>query len=429
MKISMIKREVGFYRFYYGWVIVGIALVSMAFWFGIRSIFSIFYVALLEDFPWSRGGAAGVQSLAFLTYTFMAPLIGALIDRLGPRRIIIPGILLLALGLALCSYIKTLNQFYLLYGLLAAIGATCIGPVSYTTILAHWFEKKRGTASGLAISGTGLGTFLLVPLSQQFIFLCGWRLAFVVLGGLVLIVLLPLNGLFLHHKPQELGLRTDGMMGEESPKREVLELNGTIWSETDWTFKKALKTGKFWALVTFNFFAAMGLYIVIVHHVTFLVDQGIDKMAAAFIFALLGIISSPFRIVWGWLSDRIGREKTYTTGTIFLCMGVCSLILLEIMRKRELLYFFVFFFGMGWAVLGPIMMSVAADLFHGRGFGLIFGILEAVIGIGGALGAWVAGFIFDKTQSYQCAFGLAATLSILSCLFIWLAAPRKIHNG
>ena len=121
-----LRMGIRFPDFYYGWIIVAVALVSMAFWLGIRSSFSVFYVALLEDFPWSRGEAAGVQSMALITYTITAPLVGGLIDRFGPRRIIVPGILLLALGLILCASIKTLLQFYLLYGVLGGIGITCI---------------------------------------------------------------------------------------------------------------------------------------------------------------------------------------------------------------------------------------------------------------------------------------------------------------
>jgi MFS family permease len=110
------RRRFHFSEVYYGWIIVAVALVSMAFWLGIRTSFSIFYVALLEDFSWTRAGSAGVQSIALITYTLLAPLVGGLIDRFGPRRVVVPGILILAFGLMLCSSIKTLNQFYLYYG-------------------------------------------------------------------------------------------------------------------------------------------------------------------------------------------------------------------------------------------------------------------------------------------------------------------------
>ena len=162
------------YRGFYGWIIVMVALVSMAFWIGIRTSFSVFYVALLEEFSWSRGDSAGAQSLALITYTVLAPLVGWLIDRFGPRRVIVPGILVLVIGLVMCATIKTLTQFYIFYGVFMGSGITCIGIISYSAILAHWFQKKRGLASGIAVSGMGLGTFLFVPVSQFFIDTVGW---------------------------------------------------------------------------------------------------------------------------------------------------------------------------------------------------------------------------------------------------------------
>jgi len=426
--MSLERKIIASTDIYYGWIIVAIGLISMAFWFGIRSSFSIFYVALLEDYPWSRSEAAGIQSMALITYTILSPLVGGLIDRFGPRRIIGPGILLLSVGLILCGSAKTLPQFYFLYGMLMAAGITCISIVSYSAIIAHWFEKKRGLASGIAVSGMGLGTFLLVPISQQFIDLWGWRPAFVGFGVLVLVILFPLNIIFLRHKPQELGLRPDGLKElEPSSARRAAEKTSN-WPEIDWTINKVLRTGRFWALAVFPFLAVIGVYIVLVHHVKFLVDIGIDKMTAAFIFALTGFISTFFRIFWGWLSDHIGREKTYTIGIFFICIGVGFLILLDTLPEKLFVYSFLIFFGIGWGVTAPMFMSVAADLFKGKMFGLIYGIVEGGIGIGGAFGAWVAGYIFDTTQTYQGAFALAIIVFILSCLFIWLAAPRKIHK-
>jgi MFS family permease len=151
-------------------------------------------------------------------------------------------------------------------------------------------------------------------------------------------------------------------------------------------------------------------------------------MTAAFIFALSGIISSIFRIFWGWLSDGIGREKTYTLGMFCIVLGLCSLILLEILGGKYFVYSFICFFGAGWGVTAPMFMSIAADIFQGRSIGLIYGLLEGSIGIGGAFGSWVAGFIFDKTQSYQWAFVLAASVSILSCIFVWVVAPGKVRQ-
>lgn len=416
-------------RIYYGWIIVGVSLISMAFWLGIRSSFSVFYVALLEEFPWNRGGSAGVYSVALITYTILAPLAGGLIDRFGPRRVIVPGILILGLGLVCCATIDTLLQFYLLYGVLMGTGITAIGIVSYSAILAHWFEKKRGLASGVAVSGMGLGTFVLVPLSQSFITMWGWRTTFVVTGVMVIIILLPVNAIFLRHKPEELGLFPDGLAGTDrggNPGPNAAEQKDP---GTEWTFRETLRSGQFWALIAFSFFSIIGIYLILVHNVKFMVDQGIPKMTAAFVFAMVGVISSVFRIFWGWLSDRIGREITFTMGISCGCVGVLSLLLIEVTGNTGFAYGFSLFFGMGWGVTAPMYMAVAADLFKGKIFGLIYGMVEAGIGLAGAIGAWVAGFIFDRTQSYFWAFILVIVVFLVSSLFVWLAAPRRARMG
>lgn len=415
-------------KLYFGWVIVGVALVSMAFWLGIRTSFSVFYVALLEDFPWNRGDSAGVQSVALLTYTLLAPLVGGMIDRFGPRRVILPGILVLSLGLVLCSTINSLTRFFFLYGVVMGSGITCIGIVSYSAILAHWFEEKRGLASGIAVSGMGLGTFVLVPLSQQLISALGWRTTFVITGVLVLVILMPLNGLFLRHKPEQVGQRVDGRAIPENEDEKDSRISSQAQGGSDWTIKGALSSGRFCSLVAFSFLSIIGIYLILVHNVKFLVDQGMDKMTAALIFAMVGVISSVFRIFWGWLSDRIGREITFTMGILCACLGAGSLLLIEKTGTKGFAFSFCLFFGMGWGVTAPMYMAIAADLFKGRIFGLIYGIVEGGIGVAGAFGAWVAGFIFDRSQSYQGAFLLVIGVFLVSILFVWVAAPRKYRQ-
>lgn len=425
LSMKSAKEIVEFHNIYYGWIIVAIALISMGFWLGIRNSFSVFYVALLEDFPWSRGDSAGVQSMALISYTVLAPLVGGLIDRFGPRRVIIPGILMLSLGLALSATIETLSQFYFYYGVIMGGGITCVGIVSYSAILSHWFERKRGLASGIAVSGMGLGTFLFVPISQRFISVWGWRMTFIALAVLTLIILLPLNGLFLRHKPEEVDQSIDGIDSEEPTGKASTNITGKKVLDSDWTTGRALLSPAFWALMAFCFFSIIGIYVILVHNVRFLVDQGIDKMTAALIFAVVGAISSVFRILWGWLSDRIGREITFTLGMMCASMGVGFLLLIESTGARGFIYPFALLFGMGWGVSAPMFMSTAADLFKGRIFGLIYGLVEAGIGIAGAFGAWIAGFIFDRYHSYQWAFILTILVFVLSCFFIWAAAPRK----
>jgi len=414
--------------FYYGWMIVGLGLISMCFWTGIRSSFSVFYVALLEAFPWSRGGAAGVQSLAFVVYLILAPLIGGLIDRYGPRRVILPGIMVLCIGLILSSYTRGLGQFYFFYGVVVASGVSFISIVAYSSILAHWFEKRRGLAVGVAVSGMGLGTFLLVPLTQYFISLWGWRPSFIALAVLVFVLLFPVSLIFLRHKPADLGLYPDGLPKGELPKKQKVEIIDSAWAETNWTLSRTFRTIRYWALLSFAFFAITPVYLMVVHSVRFLVDQGLGKMSAAFILAMVGIISLGFRVFWGWLSDRIGREPTFSAGAFFIVLAALSLIFIELTGRVGSAYLFALFLGMGWAVTAPMFVSISADLFQGQQFGLIYGIVEAVIGGGCAFGAWFGGFIFDKTHSYQSAFIVSAAFALIASVLVWFAAPRKVRR-
>jgi MFS family permease len=414
--------------FFYGWVIVALGLLGMASWTGIRTAFAVFYAALLDEFGWSRGGTAGVQSVSYIIYLILAPLTGGLIDRFGPRRVILPGLVIFCGGLALCGCINSLLQFYLFFGVVVAIGITSVSITAYSPILAQWFEKKRGLAVGFAVSGMGLGTFLLVPLTQYFISLWGWRMSFVALGVLIFIVLFPLTWIFIRHKPADLGLLPDGVVAGQAPKKGAVQVVDPVWAATDWTVKRIFRTGRYWALLIFAFLAMVPIYLMVTHSVRFLVDKGANRMAAAFFLALVGIVSLVFRIFWGWLSDRIGREPTFTMGALFISMAAWSLLFINATGKANLGYLFSLLLGIGWGVTAPMFIAASADLFQGKRFGLIYGILEAVIGAGCAFGAWFGGFIFDKTQSYQLAFILCGVLPLASGIVVWFAAPRKVRR-
>lgn len=189
------------FPFYYGWVIVGLAFCSLAFWFGLRTSFSVFYVALGAEFPWRPGALAGAQSTALIASMASAPLLGAMLDRFGPRKVIIPGILILTAGLALCATISSLAEFYFYYGVIAGSAVTAVGVVTYSAVLRHWFLEKRGFASGIAVSGMGFGMLVFVPMAQYTISVWGWRNAFLFLSALSGLFLLPATIAFLRHKP------------------------------------------------------------------------------------------------------------------------------------------------------------------------------------------------------------------------------------
>ena len=413
--------------FFYGWVIIIVAMISMAFWFGFRAMFSVFLVALVEEFGWGRGETSGVQSLAMVVYIVAAPIAGGLVDRFGPRRVITPGIVILAAGVALSGLTHRLMDFYLFFGVMAGIGVTFVSISTYTAIIPHWFERRRGMASGIASSGIGLGIVVFVPLSQALISGWGWRIGFLILGLATAVILLPLNGLLLRHKPEDMGYAgPDGRLpepswaGKEAHNRARFAEPGFTWG-----VRQAVGTLNFWALMVFPMLSMIATYILSVHLVGFLIGRGMDKMAAATAFALIGVVSTPFRILWGSISDRIGRETAYTLSMLFFCSSFYCLLRFEQDGGIWLVYLFVLLVGIGWGANAPMFMAAAADLFHGPAIGRIYGLLEGSVGIGGAFGAWIGGYLFDRTGSYMHAFGVAVAASILSCAFMWAAAPRK----
>lgn len=419
-------------RLYYGWIIVAVALLSMAFWFGFRSMFSVFLVALVEQFGWGRAAVSGVQSLAMVSYIVAAPLAGTLVDRLGPRCAILPGIILLAVGLALCATLQRLLQFYIFFGLMGGVGVAFISLAVYTAIIPHWFEKKRGTASGIAASGMGLGVMIFAPLSQGVISRWGWQMGFLSMAVLTAVVLLPLNGLLLRHKPEEMGYTgPDGRLAQMptpgNPGKPVVPQGpqGPPQTNTAWTLRAAMGTVNFWALMAFPMLNMVAAYIVLVHFVGFLVNQGIDKMVAASAFGLLGVFNTSSRIVWGAACDRLGREKTYSLGTLLFCVSFYCLFLFQQTGATWLIYLFVVLAGVGWGSGAPVFMASTADLFHGPAIGTIYGLLEGCVGIGGAFGAFIGGFVFDLSGSYMWAFGIAVMALLLAGVLAWVAAPRN----
>jgi MFS family permease len=411
-------------RFYYGWVIVGLAMISMAFWYAFRTVFAIFFVALIDHFKWSRAETAGAQSIGMLVYMAMAPVVGYLVDRVGPRKVILPGIFLMGLGLFLCAQINSLLHLYLFFGVVAGMGVTCLSIAPFTAILSHWFEKKRGMANGLASVGIGFGPLLFVPFFQYLINLKGWPFAFLVFSLLVFTLPLPLIALFLRHKPEDLGLCVDGgSPGPRSMAEDVRKDNGGN------DVRELLKTARFWAFLFYPSLSIFAVYIIIVHHVKYLVDLGVERIWAASLFAAVGALSAGFRFFWGWFSDRMGREITYTFGGTCFVLGILSLVLFQPFSLHIFLYLFALLFGAGWGATAPVFMSIAGDLYKGRHFGLIYGMLEGMIGIGAAAGSWVAGYLFDQTQTYRWAFLLAIFASSMSVLLVWYVRPRIFRKA
>ncbi len=370
-----------------------------------------------------------------IVYAALSPVAGALVDRFGPRRVIPVGAVICGLGVLGLSQLNSMWQLYLFSGL-SAVGLVLMGYIVHSCFLPHWFSLKLGAALGIAVAGIAVGNISSLPM-QSLIENIGWRGAYIVLSIVVVAVIVPLTALFQRHRAQDMGLPLDGITRTEGQQDtgtpglsqediEELRIVDKKWVSTDWTLARAMKTGKFWYFFIQTLIVGISYNIMLVHTVAFIVDVGYSRMFAASIFALLGglgVVSA----LGGFISDRIGRELSYTLGTIGLCVAIFVLMLIRDTSSPWMLYLFAVFFGVFQGIDRPIVMVAKADVFPGKHLGAIMGVNNLGYGLGAAFGAWLAGYIFDVTGSYTLAFTIAILLMIGSIAFLWAAAPRKVR--
>jgi len=232
---------------FYGWLIVAAAFITMAFAVNARTAFSLLFPPILAEFGWDRGVVAGVFSFGFLVSAFISPFVGRMIDRQGPRLVVEAGIAVLVLGLALATFAREPWQLYATLGLLVGVGGNFLGYGVQSVILPNWFVRRRGLALGIAFSGVGVGSIVMLPWLQIVIARDGWRWACLALALITAVVLFPLN-LVLRKRPQEIGLHPDGAAAarETSSSGHASNVVDTAWASTDWTLARAARTGRFW---------------------------------------------------------------------------------------------------------------------------------------------------------------------------------------
>ena len=408
----------------YAWFTLGQAFITTAVTFGVWFSFAIFFVALVEDFGWSRADASLAFSLGNLLQAVLAPLVGILTDRLGARRIISTGLGLMALALAGCSQVQTLWHFLVFFGLGVGGGVVLAGPVAHSALLANWFVRQRGAVLGFAFAGMGIGVQLVGPLAQQLILLVGWRQSFIVLAGgtAAYAVFVALT---LRHHPHQVGLEPYGASPPDPSRVTPAHLaSQSPQPHHLWTVREALRTREFWALALAQVLIPAGILPIAAHQVAYLVDTGFSKVVAATVLGYMGFMSACGRVAFGVLSDRLGRFGSVTLSVLCSQIGIVVLLGISDAIIAWPLYLYALFFGLGYGARGPIISALTADLFPGRHFGTIFGLMSIGHGIGGALGPWYGGYVYDRLGTYTSAFvvALLALCGVIGCF--WLATRR-----
>jgi sugar phosphate permease len=410
---------------FYGWIILVVAFITLIFGYGVRNSFSVFYPTIVEEFGWERGSTALMFSITIIVYGLTAPLAGSLIDRYKPRLILALGGLILGGGVALCSLATAQWQFFLFYGVIAAAGLSLIGVTPLNAILSNWFVRKRGLVFGIMSAGFGV-SLLSAPVVQLLISSFDWQRAYIIIGACSIAIIVPLCGFLVHRTPQDRGLLPDGET-RKLPKEPVKPQRGKGgWAATAWTLPRAIKTHQFWLLFLLAF-CTLGLaeQIAIAHQVYFFRDVGYSPMAAANIYSVFGI-AFVIGTLCGFLSDRFGREGVFIPSCLLGAASVTLLFLIGDTSQLWLAILFAICFGLGLGPIGPIFFATAADLFQGKRFGSIFGVIITGFSLGGAVAPWLAGFLHDITNSYFSTFFIISGALIAAAVLMWLIAPGKL---
>lgn len=405
-------------RLFYGWfVVVGAFAVTMI-GFGCAYTFSAFVGALQHDFQATRGSVSVVFSLAGFLYFSLGIVSGPLADRWGSRRLAIAGMLVTGAGLILAGLARTLTEVYAAYGLGIGLG---VG-LSYVPVIGavqRWFVRRRGLASGLAVSGIGIGTLVMPPLASALIGEIGWRNAYGVLGLFAAIAGSAL-ALLIANDPRERGAAPDGDTVDHSDDRKPQAPGVTI--------STAVTSRRFVGLYLSCLVGSFGLFVPFVHLVPYAQDQGVPPSSAVLLLGAIGIGSTGGRFLLGGLADRMGR----LLAVLAMFVGIAlSMVLWAFATTFWTLGLFAVIFGTFYGGFVALLPAVVMDDFGSRNVSGLIGILYTSVAFGTLVGPSLAGFAYDISHSYNVPILISALTSLLAaCVLAGTArAPIPRHEA
>lgn len=397
-------------RPFYGWFVVAGAFAVCFAGFGSAYSFSPFVESLQRDFAASRGSVSLVFSLAGFLYFGLGIVSGPLADRWGSRRLAVVGMILTAMGLGFASMARNLAEVYVAYGLGVGLGIGC----SYVPALGavqRWFVKRRGFASGIAVSGIGIGTLVMPPLVSLFIATLGWRKAYLGLGCLVAVMGVGM-ALLIENDPRDRGLTADG---------DPLQSGAALIQPPGCSVRDAITSRRFVGLYAACLIVSFGLFVPFVHLVPYALDHGVPQSLAVLLLAVIGVGSTAGRFLFGGLADRVGRQLALLV--MFAGMAL-ALVVWAFSIGFTALAAFAFTYGVFYGGFVALAPALVMDYFGGRNISSIIGILYTSVAFGTLIGPSAAGFAFDLSHSYTLPIVASVCANIIATAI--MAAMPKI---
>jgi len=406
-------------RFFYGYLIVALSFLIMIVITGAHNSYGVFLKPMIAQFGWSRALTSGAFSISMMVSGLLGVLAGGLSTRFGPRAVLSVCGCFLGLGFVLISQIGTIWQLYIGYGIIIGIGmAGAWIPIMST--VAKWFEKRRGIMTGLVISGQGIGTLIAPPIANQIISMYGWRVSFIVLGGLILLVVI-IAVQFLRRRERSKKRLPAPIVAPIVQTEE--EIKGPASTRESFTFLGAIHTTQFWLFTFMLFCFGFCMFSIIIHVAPHATELGILSVDAANILGAVGGLSILGNAIIGITADKTDYKKTFTASLILMA---AVLFWLALATAQWQLYLFACIFGFACGGLLTTESPLAADLFGTKSHGLIYGVASIGFTTGAAAGPVITGLIFDITGAYNMAFFLCVMMSAAAAVVTALLKPPGI---
>ena len=408
---------------FYGWYIVGACLIITLYIGGVVHFgFTAVFEPIAEEFDWSYAVVSFAASLRGLEMGLLAPLMGFLVDRWGPRRLLFGGSILICSGFLLLSRISSLVMFYGAFALIAIGMSTCTGTVLMTAVT-NWFRRKAGLVIGIVSSGWGLGG-LIVPVVTKLVDVLQWRKAMFTVGLGMLVIVMPLS-FVVRHKPEHYGYQPDGEASDVVPTMEAQVLKASV--ELNIPAKQALRNRAFWHIAISAMCQSFVIGAVVTHVMPYLSSLGIARSFSSLIALLLPVASIGGRLSSGWLSNIFGNKKVLATGFASITAGMLFFGYVNT-GTMWLLVPFIITLSLGWGFSVTTRISLQREYFGRESFGTVLGFVSGIMMLGNMAGSPVAGWVFDTWGTYQIVWLGYSALTLVGAVLVFTMPSSASTN-
>ncbi len=398
--------------FFYGWLVVALSFMTALATSGTRSALTVMIVPLEAEFGWSRATIAAAASMNLFLLGLMAPLGGFLMDRFGPRRMILTSLTLLIIGIISTTQMRHLWQLVLFWGVITGLGGGLLGAVLGATVANRWFVAKRGLALGILNSSNSTGQLIFLPLLMAVIVIAGWRGSVLLVVGFALIML-PVIAFLMRDDPSEVGLKPLGLeeTGTSPTGQPNRNPSATEMARTT-SIKEAVKTPIFWLLCACFFVCgATSGGLIGTHLIPHAIDQGFPEVKAAATIGVMGGMNFVGTMLSGLMTDRVQPRKLLA---IFYSLRGVSLFILPYVTSFPGLFIFAVIYGLDWFATVPPTIAIAADSFGRRSIGRVYGWIFLSHQVGSACAALGAGILYNWLGNYNLAFVIGGVLGLMA---------------